>query len=167
VNACASDEMCLATTCSNNQTGGLCSPTHSAYSCVKRPDLIQFKGQLNGRLFYLPPAQPAYRMYHDDAVRFCESYGLHLASLSEACAKDYAYDSGHDCPNITRNSTFADLADLAGTKHSLSKWHVDGDGSFWINALDSNQCQSLRVTYSCGNNHEAGVCGKYYPLCTD
>ena len=167
VNACASDEMCLATKCSNNKTDGLCSPTHSAYSCVKRPDLIQFKGKLNGRLFYLPPAQTAYRMYHDDAVRFCESYGLHLASLQEACAKDYAYDSGHDCPNITSNSTFADLADFAGKKYSLSKWHVNGDGSFWINALDSTQCQSLRVTYSCGNNHEAGVCGQYYPLCTD
>ena len=100
----------------------------------------------------------------DEKKAECEvrknEHHLELATLSRACIKDTQYDSGHDCPNISGNQTFT----AAGNTYQLSSWHVSGSGSFWLqDAVEENH--ALRVTYSCGNNHQDCMCYRYYPLC--
>ncbi len=132
--------------------------------CMALPSedkLVRLKGTLNKRMYYLPPSGNYYKMTHTSASRFCEYYGMHLATVNEACMKDYAYDTGHDCPNIVGNQSFSDR----GRSFNLSNWHVEGLGSFWLANKHGNST-ALRVTYSCGNNHSTYVCESFYPLCT-
>ncbi len=132
-------------------------------TCLAVPaknSLVHVKGTINKRDFYFPPANALYQMTHTSASRFCEHYGLHLATVNEACVKDYAYDSGYDCPNFVNNQTFSDR----GMSYRLSSWHVESSGSFWLANLSGYT--ALRVTYSCGNNHSSVVCNRFYPLCT-
>lgn len=121
---------------------------------------------MNKKRFFLPPPNVAYRMTHGAAAQFCESYGLHLASLQEACLKDFACDSGHDCLNITAGTDNRTI-EHNGQTYRLGQWHVSNMGSFWLDAIDNANCTALRVTLSCGNNHETGLCEKYYPLCVE
>ena len=89
--------------------------------------------------------------------------------------KSLSADSGHDCPNITGVRGAGNVVANRGTiydvngenGHSLSAWNVSSYGSFWINGRLPGTCKSLRVTYSCGNNHPTDVCDCYYPLCVD
>ncbi|MBO7483709.1 MAG: type II secretion system protein [Alphaproteobacteria bacterium] len=149
--------------------------TCGSYACVdviSKNQLIQKTGIFNGRKFYLPPVEgywdiPKYRMTHESAARFCEHYGLHLASVNEACAKDYAYDSGWDCPNFVN---YQNWFSFNGINYHLSQWggsitYDGGMGTFWL--ADNSGDVALRVTYSCGNNHVSHRCNNYYPLCTD
>ena len=156
---CPEGQICLQVA-GNKATPLMCG----GEMCVvvpKKDQLVHFKGKINGYDFYIPPAQSKYQMTHTSASRFCQYYDMHLASVTEACVKDYKYNTGHDCPNISGNSSFKD----DGTTYKLKQWHVSKSGSFWLANLSSNN-NALRVTYSCGNNHESHVCNKFYPLCT-
>ena len=127
---------------------------------LSQTKLIQVDGAVDGnRHYFVPPAYGTYKLTHLNAQQFCRSYGLELATVQQACMKDPTYDSGHDCPNISRNQTFTD----EGQTYSLSSWNVSEDGSFWLNTRVPGG--SLRVTYSCGNNHWADMCDRFYPLC--
>lgn len=158
VPTCQNDEVCLMNSCTAaaNQSGTCAvSPNPSTWSCVKKPNLIEIKGASTaGGRFYLPPADSKYLMYQPDAARFCESYGLRLANIQQACGKDWAYDSGYDCANISA--------------HNLYQYGNRNSGTFWMDARYGAECTSLTITYSCGNNHESPVCSiQQYPLCTD
>ena len=166
---CPNTQVCLMGGCTAKTQSGECSvvPMNATEMCVNKPDLIEIKGTINDKTYYLPPAADTFKMPQSDAARFCESYGLHLATIQEACTKDFKYDSGHDCPNITGGQTSGRSFTYAGKTYSLAAWNVTGMGSFWMDARYGSQCTSLTVTYSCGNNHEHNVCSEYfYPLCT-
>lgn len=161
---CEEGEACVP------QAGGGNDPNNAnleevcgGWACVRmKADLIHFTGRINNRDFYIPPTDSYFRMTHAAAARFCELNGYKLASLAEACDKDYAYDSGNDCPNITGNQSFTDKN--SGKTYLLKWWHVARYGSFWL--ADISTDNALRVTYSCGNNHMANMCSSFYPLCT-
>ncbi len=254
---CDNDEVCMSSSCKASADGNSCyvAESSSYATCLTKPQLIQIKGLANDRIFYIPPPTTAYRMTAPEAARFCESYGYKLANLQEACLKDYKYDSGYDCYNITSNSgsssntrsfttpvvteitkkqtvscekgesgcykvsdgeclvvngkvqmeqavdkngnplttfevdengknitvpVYTDecvMTDEIWEKtitittekttyktYSIASWNISGTGSFWI--AGNYGCTSLRITYSCGNNHAAGICDNYYPLCT-
>ena len=118
---------------------------------------------MNNRIFYIPPAESKYRMTHASADRFCAHYGMHLARVMEACLKDFKYDSGHDCPNFAAHGGEGVFTDR-GQTYNLSSWNTSSSGDFWLAERDGNN--ALRVTHSCGNNHETNVCANIYPLCT-
>ena len=156
-------------------TGGSV-PDCGGQQCLKLPgdgqpnlsNLVRLPGAINGRIYYVPENNKQYIMTHSSASAFCEYYGLHLATVVEACNKDYYYDSGWDCANISQvgGSTY-EICDKRGNNcrtHAISDWNTgNGSGSFWLANIRGNN--ALRVTYSCGNNHEADRCGAYYPLC--
>ena len=155
---CKANEICM------QQSGNANIDTCGGWKCVAVTcNMIHLKGKKNGRDFWIPPAKRKYRMTHASATRYCQHCGKQLASLAVACNKDYKYDSGHDCPNISGNQTFSDQ----GNTYSLGDWSVSDRGSFWLADLASTSDSALRVTYSCGNNHEDHMCLDYYPLCTD
>ena len=159
VSTCSAGQLCLQSPGSSYGKYDMCNGD----MCVDVPDksgLVHKVGTINGRNFYFPPAENQYKMTHTSASRFCEHYGMHLATVNEACSKDYAYDTGHDCPNFVRIQSFTDN----GKSYSLSSWNVDGLGSFWLANVDG--WDGLRVTYSCGNNHSTNICNSFYPLCT-
>ena len=164
VSKCAADEACV----SYNKGTNTCGESQ----CIKvlpKDKLIIKKGTINGRTFYIPPSESKYRMTHASADRFCAHYGMHLARVMEACLKDFKYDSGHDCPNFAAWNaktgkylyTFTDR----GNTYDLRNWNTSSSGDFWLAERDGNN--ALRVTHSCGNNHETNVCANIYPLCTE
>ncbi len=169
VDGCEDGSVCLPTSCTFSHKDNRCQSVLQSPACMKKPELISFVGLANGKRFFLPPPNVAYRMTHGAAAQFCESYGLHLASLQEACLKDFAYNSGNDCQNITGQAGGTSNREIEhdGQNYHLSQWHVDDMGSFWLDAIDNANCTALRVTFSCGNNHESYICGKYYPLCVE
>ena len=147
------------------QKAGGTAPNCAGDICMQLPPksaLVEKRGTLNDRKYYIPPAEDKYKMTHASASRFCEYYGMHLGTVDEVCMKDYAYDTGYDCPNFVSTRSFSWL----GQTFDLSWWHVDGMGSFWLANLGSGDT-ALRVTYSCGNNHSSHVCNRFYPLCTE
>ena len=162
VSDCADNEICMQKGGDPSKSYKVCSGT-KCLPVVDKSKLRTLKGSINKRTFYIPPSQAKYRLTHTSASRFCEHYGLHLATVVEACSKNYHVDTGHDCPNITSNQTFSSL----GQTFKLSDWDVADRGSFWLADLNENGETALRVTYSCGNNHEDDVCNEYYPLCTN
>ena len=154
---CGESQMCLMSSCVGKSNGQNCQVSvvnksgATTAACVSKPKLTEITGTVNERKFYIPPV--GHTFFQPDAARFCEAYGMHLATIQEACGKDWAYDSGHDCVNISGLG--------------LSAYHVSGSGSFWLDGRAGNACSSLTVTYSCGNNHEHSICGeRFYPLCT-
>ncbi len=154
VSSCSDDQVCLMKSCSASSSRGTCqiSDTANTWACTAKPNLIEIRGATKGGKFFLPPAEDKYRFYQPDAARFCESYGMRLPTIQEACGKDFTYDSGHDCANIS--------------SLGLSQYHVTGQGSWWMDARYGAKCSGLTITYSCGNNHEHNVCSeRFYPIC--
>ena len=52
-----------------------------------------------------------------------------------------------------------------GNAYDLRSWNTSSSGDFWLAERDGNN--ALRVTHSCGNNHETNVCANIYPLCIE
>ena len=132
----------------------------------KKEELVRMPGAINGRIYYVPSAQTVYAMPHASASQFCEYYGLHLASMQEACLKDYAWDSGWDCANISMygGNTFQNCDEEGNcSTYSMGEWGNIGGNAFWL--TDTHGDYALRVAYSCGNNHAAHRCSAIYPLC--
>lgn len=164
VSICTEGQACVSYKDGTNTCG--------ASQCVNvlpKDELIRKVGTINNKTFYIPPAESKYRMTHASADRFCAHYGMHLARVMEACLKDFKYDSGHDCPNFAAYNattktyiyTFTDR----GQTYNLQSWNTSSSGDFWLAERDGNN--ALRVTHSCGNNHETNVCENIYPLCTE
>lgn len=165
VSTCAEGQLCLQMPGTDNPPNYQQCKGDMCFTMPPRDKLLHKKGNINEGDYYLPPADSIYRLTHTSASRFCEYYGMHLASVSEVCLHNNLTEDGYDCPNFSslRYLTFID-ADT-GILHRLSQWKVEDSGSFWIANLEGDH-QAWRIQWACGNNHPSGICNAFYPVCT-
>ncbi|MBE6446563.1 MAG: hypothetical protein E7021_04090 [Alphaproteobacteria bacterium] len=157
LNQCPEGQFC-------GQLPGGSAPNCGGDTCMPilpKDKLVKKLGSINERSYYIPPPETQWRMTHTSASRFCEYYGMHLATIDEACMKDFNYDSGHDCPNFVSVKKFQ----WGSLWFNLADYNTNSSGDFWLADLDGNN--AMRVTHSCGNNHQTNICNMVYPLCAE
>lgn len=113
-------------------------------------NLCRVIGKNNGQTFVISDVT----MIQEDAVRYCENLGMHLATWTEACEYDPQKVVGYFCKNLVGLFPYKAATSSAG-EHLWALTAYDSKGT----------CSTVSITNQCGDNHLTNKTARLFALC--